>query len=707
VVAVVTVVVGASVVVGEVVGELVGELLSVADALALAEPVLPPELASSVVPGPGPVEGGLVMLVEPPADAVLVPSSSPQARSSVQVRRPSEGQDRRSIVGECTPMGGARETCENSRVAGGGWGSRATGRPRFFRYCGRMMAMDFRACVTAVGLVATGLGGCYDGGGRGDSQGATSNASVTLTGISAGATSVSEPTDSGTAGLTGTAGTGTGAASASTTGAADSTGGGVKFDLGEQPSLDFGGEDTGPIIPTTCAEAASGKSTVGCKFFAVDMDAHDGVENSQYAVGVANVQLAEMATVTVEVKEGGVWQVIGGPQAIGPLQLHTFNLPGRNTDDSALRAGGAYRVSSDVPVVAYQFNPVDGANSFLSDAAMLYPVAALDTVNHVTAWKSMMDNSNTFQHSYATVVATVDGTMVKVDPSVVTAAGPGVPAGAPGAPFTLPMQEGDVLSVAVQKIPDSMTGTKITSNDEHPIAVFAGQECALIPENVCCCDHMEEQLAGVRLWGKNFIAARMPVRNPGNPEATLWQIYAAEDATSVTITADPAVTGIPSKQFVLNQGQVTEMYVSGPPGQVGDFEISADKPIAVYGYMVGSENFGSDIGDPAMVAMAPTEQYLPRYVVLVPGTWINDFAVLTRPAGAQILLDGVAIPDASFIPVAATGYEVARVPVPDGVHVLDGGLEPFSVVIVGYDSWDSYAYLGGTGTGKINPNPPG
>jgi hypothetical protein len=27
--------------------------------------------------------------------------------------------------------------------------------------------------------------------------------------------------------------------------------------------------------------------------------------------------------------------------------------------------------------------------------------------------------------------------------------------------------------------------------------------------------------------------------------------------------------------------------------------------------------------------------------------------------------------------------------------------------VVGYDEYDSYAYLGGTGTGKINPNPPG
>lgn len=63
--------------------------------------------------------------------------------------------------------------------------------------------------------------------------------------------------------------------------------------------------------------------------------------------------------------------------------------------------------------------------------------------------------------------------------------------------------------------------------------------------------------------------------------------------------------------------------------------------------------------------------------------------------------------DAEFNPVAASGYEVARVPCSDGVHVFDGGNSPFSVIIVGYDRHDSYAYLGGTGTGKINPNPPG
>jgi hypothetical protein len=548
--------------------------------------------------------------------------------------------------------------------------------------------------------------GCGDSG-RGDSDTAavtvSAGGSLTLTN---GMSSPGTMTGGGplTGGETEALSTGGGGATTEVSGA-DS--GGPKFDIEGPPGSDVPPDTDGPIIPTTCDEALSGKSTVGCRFYAVDMDAHDGVETSQYAVAVANVQLMAMANVTVETREGGVWQTVAGPQAVGPLQLFTFNLPDRHQDDTGLRVGGSYRVTSDVPVVAYQFNPVDGSSSFLSDAAMLYPAAALDTINHVTAWKSMYDNTNGFQHSYATVIATVDGTMVTVNPSVVTAAGAGVPQGAPGAPYQVAMQEGDVLNVAVQSIPDSMTGTKITSNADHPVAVFAGQECALIPEAVCCCDHMEEQLAGVRQWGKSFIASRMPVRNPGAPEQTLWQIYASEDSTNVTISYDPGVTGIPSQQFVLNQGQMSEFYASGPPGEEGDFAVSADRPIAVYGYMVGSENFGSSIGDPAMVAMAPTEQYLPRYVMLVPATWINDYAVVTRPLGAQILLDGVAIPDTSFNPVASSGFEVARVPLADGVHVFDGGMEPFSVIIVGFDQYDSYAYLGGTGTGKINPNPPG
>ncbi len=399
-----------------------------------------------------------------------------------------------------------------------------------------------------------------------------------------------------------------------------------------------------------------------------------------------------------------MWVNAGGPTVVGSLQLHTFNLPDNHNDDSGVRVGGAYRVTSDVPIIAYQFNPVDGQSSFLSDASMLYPVTAWDHFNAVVSWVATNDGSP--QGVYATVVASQDGTVVEVTPSVATLAGPGVPAGQPGVPFQIMLDEGDTAEIMTKTQGVGLTGTRIDSDEDHPIGVFSGQECAFIPANVQACDHLEEQLAGLRLWGDHFIASRVPARiSP--PDQTLWQIYASADNTSVTFTADPEVTGVPGGPMMMNKGELLEFYTSGTPEKPGDFEVFATKPIAVINYMTGAYHVqqGFNEGDPAMVQLSPVEQYLPRYVVLVPGTWINDIAVLTREAGAPITIDGNLVPDTDFTPVANTGYEVARVTVGDGVHVLDGGDKKFSVVILGYDSFDSYAYLGGSGTGVINPVP--
>jgi len=106
-----------------------------------------------------------------------------------------------------------------------------------------------------------------------------------------------------------------------------------------------------------------------------------------------------------------------------------------------------------------------------------------------------------------------------------------------------------------------------------------------------------------------------------------------------------------------------------------------------------------------MVQLSPVEQFLPRYVVLVPSQWPDDYLVLTRPEGSTTTLDGVAVPNGDFSPIVG-GFEVARVLVQDGVHSLDGS-QPFSVVVVGYGFANSYAYLGGASTGEINPDPAG
>ncbi len=496
------------------------------------------------------------------------------------------------------------------------------------------------------------------------------------------------------------------------TGGTDDTGGSdTDTDSTGMPKLDVSGKldlggDEGDGIPETCEQAAKGDSTVGCEFYATDLDLVVVYDDKQYAVAVANVQLDKTASVVVEADDGNGWQTVAGPEQIDALDLFTFALPDRHIDRSGLRVGGAYRITSDVPIVAYQFEPLEAGESFTSDASLLYPTPAWDTLHYVLNQHRI----NTAQEAYFTVVASEDGTQVTVTPSVDTISGFGVPAGVAGQPFVVELDDGDMLQVAIAYEDDDPTGTRVESNEDHPIAVFSGNTCALIPDNSGACDHLQDQMFGVRLWGQEFVASRMPVRSSegGVAEASLWQIFANEDDTQVSFTASNLVTGLPQSPQVMQPGDVLEMWVAGPFSDPGDFLISSTKPIAVANYMTGSSTvkpINPNLGDPSQVQIAPLEQFLPRYVVLVPDTWEYDVATVTRYAGTEVRLDDVPIPDDQFAPVG-NEFEVGRAALTDGVHVLEGD-QPFSVVIVGYDDDDSYAYLGGAGTSVINPNPEG
>lgn len=559
------------------------------------------------------------------------------------------------------------------------------------------------ACSTAVAASLR----CGDAGTGSVSDGEAASATgAASTGTTAGG--VTTETSGGTSGAQTTGATGSGAGTSTGTSAdpstgttAGSTGGltevtGPKFDVGPADAGDTGGGG-GPIIPETCGQAATAETTVGCLFYAVDLDQNGGLENDQYAIAVSNVQLDEQATVVIEQKVGGQWQEVAGPAVVEPLDLGIFPLPNNNQQGSGVKLDGSWRISADVPIIAYQFNPL-AAGAFSSDASMLYPVTSWDYVNLVVHW------GEGYGRGYITIVASADNTVVEVTPSVITAGGPGVPPGAPGVPFQIMLDEGEIAEVAVSNEHAALTGTRVLADEDHPVAVFSGHECAWIPLGKVACDHVEEQLSGVRLWGNSFAAARVPVREPAQPETSLWQVVASEDDTLVTIEAHADVTGLPMTPATLNKGEMLQFFAGGTPANPGDLVIEADKPIAVANYMTGFGNLSmGNLGDPAMVQLAPYEQFLPRYVVLVPDQWDNDVLVITRPAGAEVMLDDVPIAPDLFQPFGDV-WEAGRVPVTDGVHRLEGD-EPFSVLVVGYDGADSYAYLGGSSTGVINPTP--
>jgi hypothetical protein len=457
---------------------------------------------------------------------------------------------------------------------------------------------------------------------------------------------------------------------------------------------------------TKCDLAELFKTSVGCTYYAIDAnnDPAEFYDTLPYAVVVSNTDPVDIATVDVQTKTANVWTTIQTAN-VAPGTLHQFDLPDRHVNNTNLNLAGAYRVVSSVPVVAYQFQPINGESSFTSDASLLIPTSALDRFYFNVGW-----GEPSFGNAQINIVAAEDGTTITVTPSVATIAGGGIPALPANVAYTFPATfgAGDVIQLeATGGGSTGLSGTFITAN--KTLSVFSTHWCANIATQVCCCDHLEEQLFGLQTWGKTYVAARHPVRNSGaTAEATYWHIIASEDATNITFRATPGVTGLPGPT-TLNRGQTLQVAVGGPTTNPGDFIVIGDKPILVMQYMSSSANTNASVanaGDPFMTQAVPVEQFLDNYVVLAPANWINDRMVITKPVGATVTVDGNPIPQASFLTindgVNPPAWEVARIVTADGVHSLTG-TAPFGVTVLGYDSYDSYAYPGGLNQQIINP----
>ena len=443
-----------------------------------------------------------------------------------------------------------------------------------------------------------------------------------------------------------------------------------------------------------CDVAESQRSSIGCLFYGVDMEQNHDAPTEPYAVVVSNVHETVTAHVTVETKSGGVWNVTDQTDIL-PRGLAPFSFPNAEIPNSGLVAGYAYRVTSTIPVIAYQFNPLNGASSYTSDASLLLPASAFDTLYVVPGWGSQ------YGHGSVNVVADVDGTQVWVTPSAVTLSGTGVPAGQAGvqmAPFTL--DAGDVLQIS-SNTNVTLEGTWVEASER--VGVFAGNQCANIPTNCTACDHVEEQIFGLQTWGAEYLAMRLPPRQAGSPEEVIWHILAGDAPTSLTFQADAAVLGMPpGNTLTLMAGESVELSVTGSSTNPGDFYVTGDEAFLVNQYMIGATCAGGQ-GDPCMVQTVPVEQFLDNYVVLVPTTWTLDMMAITREIGSQVSIDGAAIesmPNATTTNVVGL-YEVVRFSVDDGAHVLEGA-QPFGVMVVGYDSYDSYCYPGGLNQEIIN-----
>ncbi len=361
--------------------------------------------------------------------------------------------------------------------------------------------------------------------------------------------------------------------------------------------------------------------------------------------------------------------------------------------DSTLVPGGAFHVHTDVPVSAYQFNPLEFVtdepgcmrHSYTNDASLLLPFASFGTHFFVLTHRAAIRTAPGF----FAVVGTNDGdTHVTVTPSVTTRPGPGVPPIVAHTPTAFTLHRGDVLELLNEITPDDtqrdLSGSEVSS--DAPVAVFAGVDCTRVGgdhDAIVACDHVEEQLPPDALWGTHAVIAQM--RDRGTDERFRTRIIARDTGTLVTF--NPA--GVHAN-VTLDRGETLTIDASR------DFELDASAPVLVARFMFGqAATLHTTVGDPSMILTVPTSQYRLAYAFVVPATYTVNGINVVAPMGAHLWLDDAPMAD-SPERVGTGAFGVVHRMIEPGAHTLrTDAPEGAALDVFGAASYTSYAYPGG------------
>src|SRR5205814_8588753 len=125
---------------------------------------------------------------------------------------------------------------------------------------------------------------------------------------------------------------------------------------------------------------ASKKSNQGCDYWAVDLPNADVLPQpggispafAQYAVVISNTDETHTAQVLITQSDGASPSTVL-MDTVAPRDLKVFNLGPRNADQCGTTLGcpnvsyKAYRIQTSIPVVAYQFNPLNNTAEAFSN----------------------------------------------------------------------------------------------------------------------------------------------------------------------------------------------------------------------------------------------------------------------------------------------------------------------------------------------------
>ncbi|HKQ69947.1 MAG TPA: IgGFc-binding protein [Polyangiaceae bacterium] len=516
-----------------------------------------------------------------------------------------------------------------------------------------------------------------------------------------------------------------------------------------------------------CEYARKSRSNVGCEYWAADLDnaVADSGHNAaaqQFAIVLSNPQPDVAADIVIEQDDSELGEPARlrtvGEASILPLNLETFKLGPREVDgspDGEFDTGTgtaltrhAYRIKARVPIVAYQFNPLENVNVFSNDASLLKPVEALTYAPGTmglayvaVGWPQTIaatdDPSTNFDpqnptnlRAFLTIIGTRDNTHVRMKTKTRVIAGGPVAETAKDGIIEATLQPFEVLNLETGGANADFTSSTIDA--DQPVVVFSGSEASDAPPfdsllfRSCCADHLEEQLDPVRTAGRTFVLAHSPsrttaIKNAGGTigvaqEPEYYRVVAVSEAGATVRTSLPP----PNDTFRLEgRGAVRDLTTED------DVLLTSDGPIVVGDVQASQEAAfvprGLPGGDPSLVIVPPVEQFRSDYVFLTPDKYAFDFVIVIAPPTAEVALDGQLIDGTRCNAADVTGYRVYRCQLSfpkidplvttgpiltpgsqnDGVHRIVSNA-PVGVLVFGWDAYVSYGYAAGTQLEQIN-----
>lgn len=488
--------------------------------------------------------------------------------------------------------------------------------------------------------------------------------------------------------------------------------------------------------PTTCEEAAGARSYVGCDYWAtvtgnVVPDVFDfAVVISNIGDKVAGVRVTgpngvdEFVTVAPRSLEKVFLPWVRELKGVG---LSAGDKPPTPFTESVIARKGAYHIESTVPVVVYQFNPLEyagkggppdkswascpelgekgsGCYSYSNDASLLMPSTAWTGNYRVTGIQGWTAGGipgyvpgNDVMGGYVAITAAHDDTVVRLSlgSKAKVVAGGGISAAEPGSALEIRLDAGDVAQIVTER-GDSydLSGSLVQAN--KPVQVISGIQCTNVPADRQACDHVEESVIPAEALGKEYVVTT-PTRPAGGKGLHVVRFVGNRNGTKLTY-APSKPAGCPD---TLEAGEVAEC--SGTVST--DFAVTGTHEFGVTSFMVGGTMYSSGakaMGDPSQTIFASNEQFRRSYIFLTPDDYDVSYAVIVGPKSAAPVLDDTPLED--FEPLAGE-VGVFRAKLPSGTHTLTSS-EPVGLQVMGYGAYTSYQFPGGLNIKMIAAPPP-